>query len=96
MHTRVTLWGWERRRQLHPPSAQTRPCASGATFKEVAGDTACQPFIVCGPGLEEVLVPTLVSDRTCRSCVQGLSFKAQRVGRGSVSVLPTLVSNQVG
>lgn len=65
-----------RRRVLH--ADHCADCEMGVTFNPQAGATACVPVLpACPPGQEEAGVPTLSTDRTCRPCVLGDTFKAE-------------------
>ena len=68
------------------------PCVFGHTFKPNTGNsTHCLNVTSCSMGLEELTPPTLISDRRCKQCELGQSFKATRGQTRCVPVQPCTV-----
>lgn len=62
-------------------------------------DRVCTHTSTCPPGQEEIMAPTLRSDRRCRSCGLGVTFKGrsgQRSRCDPVSVCPEGTHYQIG
>lgn len=57
-------------------STPCTPCPSGA-FQPLAGQTSCNATTVCAAGFEEFVMPSPVSNRFCRGCIPGFTYKAQ-------------------
>jgi len=87
-------------------STPCSPCAVG-TFQPLSGQTFCNASTVCSAGYEEFVMPSPVSNRFCRACISGYTFKAQvgqstqcvpvsHCGVGEEELLqPTLTSDRV-
>jgi hypothetical protein len=80
---------------LSPASASSdavcRAC-NPETFKPLAGMNACTPAIDCDLGSEEALPPSLFSDRVCRACLLGVTFKSTAGHAAQCSTVTTCLA----
>ena len=58
-------------------STPCTPCENGVSFSALPGQVDCTPVTECGLGYEEVVTPTIFTDRQCRRCIEGLFFRSE-------------------
>ncbi|EGD81320.1 hypothetical protein PTSG_13176 [Salpingoeca rosetta] len=51
------------------------PCHVGVDFAALSGQRNCTPVTECDLGYEEVVRPTIFTDRQCRRCIEGLFYR---------------------
>ncbi|EGD80478.1 p75 neurotrophin receptor b [Salpingoeca rosetta] len=56
-------------------STPCTPCQAGLDFAALSGQRDCTPVTECDLGYEEVVRPTIFTDRQCRRCIEGLFYR---------------------
>eukprot|EP00055_Hartaetosiga_balthica_P014317 m.77962 g.77962 ORF g.77962 m.77962 type:complete len:2863 (-) comp8558_c0_seq1:272-8860(-) len=56
-------------------ASECEPCELGVSFSSKPASTSCTTVTECEPGYEETARPTLYTDRQCRRCILGLTFR---------------------
>ncbi|EGD72964.1 hypothetical protein PTSG_12201 [Salpingoeca rosetta] len=59
----------------HNASTPCMPCQAGVDFAALSGQRDCTPVTECDLGYEEVVRPTIFTDRQCRRCIEALFYR---------------------